>query len=47
MIAFYQACLNILTKLTKFLGEKKKKIIPGPLVKALKVTRDQDDMEKR
>ena len=45
MIAVYQACLNILTKLTKFLG-KKTKIIPGPLVKAPKVTQDQDEMEK-
>ena len=45
MIAFYQVCLNILTKLTKFLG-KKTKIIPGPLVKAPKVTQDQDDMER-
>ena len=46
MIAVYQACLNILTKLTKFLGEKKTQIIPGPLVKSPKVTQDQDDMEK-
>ena len=45
MIAVYQACLNILTKLTEFLGEKKIKI-PGPLVKAPKVTQDQYDMEK-
>ena len=42
MIEVYQACLNILTKLTKFLG-KKTKIIPGPLVKAPKVTQDQYD----
>ena len=45
MIAVYQACLNILTKLTIFLGKKFKKI-PEPLVKALKVTQDEYDMEK-
>ena len=45
MITAYQACLNHLTKMTKFL-EKKTMIIPGPLVKAPKVTQDQYDMEK-
>ena len=45
MITAYQACLNFLTKMTKFLG-KKTKIIPGPLVKTPKVTQDQDDKEK-
>ena len=45
MIIAYQACLNFLTNMTKFLG-KKTKIIPGPLVTASKVTQDQDDMEK-
>ena len=37
---------NILTNLTVFLGKKIKKI-PGPLVKALKVTQDEYEMEKR
>ena len=45
MIAVYQACLNILTKLTEFLEEKNQKK-PGPLVKAPKVTQDQYDLKK-
>ena len=43
--AVCQACLNILTKLTVYLG-KKSRTIPGPLVKALKVTKDEYDTDK-
>ena len=44
--AVCQACINILTKLTVYLGGKKSRTIPGPSVKALKVTQDEDDTEK-
>ena len=40
-----QACQNILTKQTVYL-EKKARTIPGPLVKAPKVTQDEYDLDK-